>query len=135
MIDAPKAAALNLLMTIALLSSWPIAEAADSVRGRHSLIHRPQIQQAPAIKPAYPAPQPQLHASPPSVSTPSLPVQRKIVRRPATPASPIAEVAPIAPANSAQIDLPPAPQSDNLDDVPPESDMVPPPEPPHTEAQ
>jgi len=135
MIDASKTAAFSLVLTLAVVPSWQIAEAADSVRGRHSLIHRPQIHTAPALKPTASAPQPQLHASPPSLSTPSQPIQRKIVRRPATPASPIAEVAPMVPADSAQIDPPQAPPSDHFDDAPPEPEMIPPPEPPHTEAQ
>lgn len=135
MIDALKTAAFSLVMTLAVLPPWQIAEAADSVRGRHSLIHRPQIQPAPALKPTASAPQPQLHTSPHSVSTPPQPIQRKIVRRPAPPAAPIAEVAPMVQADSAQIDPPQAPQSDHFDDAPPEPDMIPPPEPPHTEAQ
>jgi hypothetical protein len=139
MIDLRKSAALSLLMTLVVLPAWQIVEAADGVRGRHSLIHRPQIQPTPALKPAPSAPQPQLYSSPHSLSTPSRTVQRKIVRRPAAPASPSAEVSPIDPGNSAQIDPPPiSPQFDNPDDAPPEPEMVPPPEPqesPNTDAR
>lgn len=127
MIDVPKAAVLNLLMTLVVFPTWQITEGADGVRGRHSLIHRPQIHPAPAPS----APQPLRLSPPPSRSTPSQPSQRKIVRRPATLVSPLAEVAPITPADSTQIDpLPTTSLSDTLDNAPPEPEMIPPPEPP-----
>ncbi|MBL8037225.1 MAG: hypothetical protein JNN16_06945 [Nitrospira sp.] len=128
MIDVPKAAALSLVMTLAVPPSWQVTEAADGVRGRHSLIHRPQIQPAPALTPASSAPQPQLHSSSPSPSTPSQPIRRKVVRRPA---APLVEVAPMDPGNSAPTD-PPPPDSQfyNPDDAPPELAIIPPRESP-----
>ncbi len=139
MIDAQKSAARMLLTTLVVLSSWQIANAADGVRGRHSLIHRPQIQPAPVLPSTPPASQPQLLSSPPSPATPSQPVQRKAVKRPMTSASPLAEVSPIAPSNSAPADAPlPTLPFYNPDDVPPEVEMLPPPEPqesPNPDAQ
>lgn len=136
MIDAPKTAALSLLMTLALVPSWQIIEAADGVRGRHSLIHRPQIQPVPSLTPTPSAPQPQLLSPPASRSTPAQRIQRTIVRRPTTPVSPIAEVAPMDPANSTQGDPPTTSASSTpLDDAPPEPEMIAPPESPHTEAR
>lgn len=139
MIDAQRSAVLSLLMTLAVLPPWQIAEAADGVRGRHSLIHRPQIQPAPALTPAPSAPQPQLQSTPLSQLTPLQSVRRKVVKRPVAPASPVAEVSPMDPSNSAQIDFPPpTPQSYNPNDGPPEAEMLPPPEPqesPNTDAR
>ena len=130
MSDVPKAAVLSLLVTLAVLPPWQAAEAADGVRGRHSLIHRPQIQPTPALTPA---PQPQLQSSPPSQSTPLQSVHRKVVKRPAAPASPVAEISPMDPNNSAQIDFPPpTPQSYNPDDAPSEPEMPPPAESPES---
>ena len=124
MIDVPKTAALSLLLVLAVLISSQATEAAHSVRGRHSLIHRPQIQPTPA------APAPQLQSSSPVQSTASQSVQRKVVKRRAAPASPVAEVSPADPSNSPQIDsLPPPPQSYNPDDTPAEPEILPPPEP------
>ncbi|MBX3348773.1 MAG: hypothetical protein KF747_08485 [Nitrospira sp.] len=123
MIDVPKTATLSLLLVLAVLIPWQATEAAHSVRGRHSLIHRPQIQPASA------APAPQLQSSSPVQSTSSQSVQRKVVKRPAAPASPVAEVSPVDLTNSAQIDFPPPPQSYNPDNAPPEAEMLPPPEP------
>jgi len=133
MIDVPKTATLSLLLVLAVLIPWEATEAAHSVRGRHSLIHRPQIQPAPA------APAPELQASSPVQSTSSQSVQRKVVKRRAAPASPVAEVSPANPSNSPQIDfLPPAHHSYNPDDTPAEPEMLPPPEPqesPNTDTQ
>jgi hypothetical protein len=126
MIDMTKSAALSLLLMLALFPSGQVAEAADGVRGRHSLIHRPQIHPAPAVRPTPSAAQPQLQSS-----SPSKPVQQKAVRRPAAPASPLAEVSPMAPGNSAQADsLPTPPHSYNPNNTtPPDTEMLPPPEP------
>ena len=123
MIDVPKAAVLSLLVVLTPLIPWQATEAAHSERGRHSLIHRPQIRPAPA------APAPQLQSSSPVQSIFSQSVQRKVVRKPTAPASPFAEVSPVDPTNSAQSDFPPPPQSYNQDNAPPEAEMLPPPEP------
>jgi len=135
MIDLHKSVALSLLMTLAVLPSWQVVEAADGVRSRHSLIHRPQIQSAPALSAAQSQPQ----SASPSLSRPSQPVHRKVVKRPMASTSPLAVVDPMASGNSAQTDPPPAAsQSDHLGDAPPEPEMIPmpePPEPPHTESQ
>ena len=123
MIDVPKTVALSLLLVLAALIPGQATEAAHSVRGRHSLIHRPQIQPAPA------APAPQLQSSSPVQSTSSQSVRQKVVKRPVAPASPVAEISPVDPTNSAQSDFPPPPQSDNPDNAPPEAEMPLPPEP------
>lgn len=126
MINVHKSAVLPLLMTLVVLSSCQVAEGADGGRGRHSLIHRPQIYPAPALS----GPQPQLQSPPPSRSTPLQSVHRKVVKRPATPGSPVAEVSPVDPGSSAPIDSPPTPsQSYNPEDAPPEVEMLPLPEP------
>ncbi|HMS83057.1 MAG TPA: hypothetical protein PKD12_05370 [Nitrospira sp.] len=134
MIDVQKSAVFSLLMTLVILSSWQVAEAADAVHGRHSLIHRPQIQPAPAVRPAPSLPQPQLHSS-----TPSPPVHRKVLRRPAAPAPPLAEATPITPADSDQTDPSSTThQPYNLDDAQPEAELASPPapqEPPNAEAR
>lgn len=130
MIDVHKSTVLPLLMMLVMLSSWQVAEGADGGRGRHSLIHRPQIHPAPALTPALPGPQPQLQSSLPSRSIPLQSVHRKVVKRPATPVSPVAEVSPVDPGNWAPIDSPPiTSQSYNPEDAPPEAEMFSPPEP------
>lgn len=136
MIDVSKTAIFILFMTFAVLCPWQVVEAADGVRGRHSLIHRPLIQPAPALTPASSAPQPQLHPSSPTLSPPSQPIRRKVVRRPA---APLAEASPTDPGHSAQTDFPPpASPFYNPNDLPPEIEMTPPPESPepvNTEAR
>ena len=130
MIDVHKSVVLPLLMTLVMLSSWQVVEGADGGRGRHSLIHRPQIYPAPALTPAPSGPQPQLPSAPPSRSTPLQSVHRKVVKRPATPGSRVAEISPVDPGSSAPIDSPPTlSQSYNPEDAPPETEMLPPPEP------
>ncbi len=139
MIDVHKSTVLPLLMMLVMLPSWQVAEGADGGRGRHSLIHRPQIHPAPALTPALSEPQSQLQSSPPSRSTPLQSVHRKVMKRPATPVSPVAEVSPVDPGNWAPIDSPPiASQSYNPEDALPEAEMLPPPEPqesPNTDAR
>lgn len=125
MIDVTKSATLSLLLTLAVFPSGQVTEAADGVRGRHSLIHRPQIHPAPAVRPTPSAAQPQLQSS-----SSSQPIQQKVMRRPAAQASPLAEVSPMAPSNSAQTDsLPTPPDSYNPDNAPPDTEMLPPTEP------
>ena len=99
--DYPKPTIFALVATLTVLPSWQVAEAAHSEGGRHSLIHRPQVQATSVTKPV---PSPANPTASAAASSPSQLPTRKIVRRPTTPSAAIAEASPAASSSPTQPD-------------------------------
>ncbi len=123
--DYPKPTFFALLATLTVLSSWQVAEAVHMEGGRHSLIHRPQVQTTPGL---HRVPAPADPSASAAASSPSQPLTRKIVRRPPTPSAAIAEASSSASSSPAQTDPSRTMSQPVPDDDAPEPELEPAPQ-------